>query len=160
MQGQRYFVAVAARDAIDAAVTGGYVEINHGRAAPLARMRDGDALVWYAPRVCERGEAVQAFCALAFVNGDTAGSGDENAPAICRRAARYVAAQPAPIRPLIDVLDFIRDKRHWGIALRYGFVQISAQDFVRIAHSMGCDSTVLAGARPAPALHDGASAAA
>ena len=55
-----------------------------------------------------------------------------------RRAARYEPAQPAPIRPMIDSLAFIRSKSHWGAPLRFGFLQVSVADFACIAEAMGC----------------------
>jgi len=142
MDATRYFVGVAARDAVDAAVAGGYVEVNHGKAGPLERMHDGDALVYYSPRTGERGAALQAFTAIARIVGDVlyqaGAAGDTLRP--FRRGAIYASVQPAPIKPLVDSLDFIRAKLHWGTALRYGFVQISSADFQRISCAMECDA--------------------
>src|SRR5665213_3122278 len=96
MDATRYFVGVAARDAVDAAVAGGYVEVNHGKAGPLERMHDGDALVYYSPRTGERGAALQAFTAIARIVGDVlyqaGAAGDTLRP--FRRGAIYASAQP------------------------------------------------------------------
>ena len=40
-----------------------------------------------------------------------------------RRDVRYVAAEPAPIAPLLDELDFVDDRRHWGQKFRYGLFE-------------------------------------
>ena len=162
METRRYFVAVAARDAVDAAIAGGYVEINHGKAGPLERMRDGDGIAYYSPRTAADGEALQAFTALGYVCGNAlyqaggAAAGDDASARAAevdasarpgvddasarpfRRAARYEPAQPAPIRPMIDSLAFIRSKSHWGAPLRFGFLQVSVADFACIAGAMGC----------------------
>lgn len=54
-----------------------------------------------------------------------------------RRDIRFdPSAQAVLIRPLIDQLDFIEDKRHWAYAFRYGHVEITRRDFERIAHRM------------------------
>ena len=54
-----------------------------------------------------------------------------------RRAVQYLPATPAPIKPLIDELAFIRNKAYWGAPFRFGFVRIDARDFGRIAAAMG-----------------------
>jgi EVE domain-containing protein len=141
MDPHHYFIAIAPRDALDAAVAAGYVEVNHGKAAPLERMRNGDALLFYSPRESEGGNALQAFTALARIRGDAlyqAGvEGDSERP--FRRPADYLDVQPVLIRPLIDALAFIRNKAQWGAPLRFGFVQVSRADFACIAQAMGCD---------------------
>jgi EVE domain-containing protein len=146
----RHFLAVAAFDAIAAARAAGHVEINRGRAAPLERMRDGDLLLYYSPRDRQGGEPLQAFTALARIRGGAlyqadGGSGDdaEAGQRFCR-SAEYFDVQPAPIRPLIDALAFIRNKTHWGAPLRFGFMRLSAADFALIAHAMGVDSACAA----------------
>src|SRR6185437_10860687 len=70
MDPHRYFIAVTPRDTLDAAMATGYVEVNHGKAAPLERMRDGDAVLFYSPRESEGGKALQSFTALARIRGD------------------------------------------------------------------------------------------
>lgn len=145
----RHFVAVAAADAVDAGKAGGYVEINRGQAGPLERLRDGDVVLYYSPRHAEGGPPLQAFTALAVVDGALHQADTPDKP--FRRAARYRDVQPAPIRPLIDVLDFIRNKAHWGAPLRFGFVQVSNSDFARIAQALGADDDAAAiAASPGP----------
>jgi EVE domain len=144
MQDARHFLAVATAEAVGRAVAGGYVEINGGKAGPLERMRVGDALVYYSsPRERDGGVPLQAFTALAWTTGQSiyrAGIPDGDGP--FRRAARYAPASPAPIRPLIDSLDFIRNKSHWGAALRFGFLALPAADFARVAEALGCRAEV------------------
>ena len=158
----RYFIGVAAADAVDAAVTGGYVEINHGKAAPLERMRNGDAVLFYSPRASDGGPVLQAFTALARVCGDSLYvggiAGDVERP--FRRTAHYVDVQPASIRPLIGTLEFIHNKANWGAALRYGFLRISAGDFAQVAQAMGGDAATLPDlSRPTGDDHAGSDAA-
>ena len=56
-----------------------------------------------------------------------------------RRHAEFLRASPAPIRPLIDSLTFIRSKLHWGAAFRFGHLRVPAEDFARIVAAMGRD---------------------
>lgn len=42
MSERRYWIGVVAQDHVEAAVAHGFVQLNYGRAAPLARMQPGD----------------------------------------------------------------------------------------------------------------------
>lgn len=42
-----------------------------------------------------------------------------------------------PIKPLIDSLDFIKNKNKWGSAFRFGILQINKTDCICIAKAMG-----------------------
>jgi hypothetical protein len=46
-------------------------------------------------------------------------------------------SRQAPIRPLIENLDFIRNKRSWAHPFHFGMVSISEKDFRTIADAMG-----------------------
>jgi hypothetical protein len=143
MDPRHYFVVVASRGRVAAAAAGGYVEISQGRASPLGRLREGDLVVFYSPRETDPGgSAVQPFTAIAEVAAGPAFEGEprhESAERPLRRGAHYWPTGHAPIRPLLEALDFIRDKKHWGVSLRHGFVQMSAADFRHIAQAMGCE---------------------
>ncbi|HUJ16190.1 MAG TPA: hypothetical protein VL284_20540 [Thermoanaerobaculia bacterium] len=43
----------------------------------------------------------------------------------------------AAVKPLIESLDFIRDKHQWGVFFRRGFFEISEEDFRRIEQALG-----------------------
>jgi hypothetical protein len=137
MNEPRHFLAVAAADAVARASQGGYLEVNGGKAGPLERMRNGDALVDYSPRDRDGGDALQAFTALAFVTGEAIfrEAGPQGAGPF-RRAARFAPVAPAPIRPLIEALGFIRDKSHRGASLRFGFLALPSAGFARIAAAL------------------------
>jgi predicted RNA-binding protein len=49
---------------------------------------------------------------------------------------RFVAAQEALIRPLVDHLSFIKNKQSWGYVFRFGLLEIPEYDFQRIAAAM------------------------
>ena len=46
-----------------------------------------------------------------------------------RRNTAYEPVMPLPIRPILDELTFIKDKAHWGVAFRYGILEIPKTDF-------------------------------
>jgi len=131
----RYWIVVADRLHADAAVAGGYVEVNHGKAGPLARMSEGDGVACYAPRAAPDGARLQAFTALGRVDGTPIEqSRDGHQP--FRRGVSWTPVTPAPIRPLLPALDFIRNKSHWGAAFRFGCVRVPPQDFARIVAAL------------------------
>ena len=144
MNERRYWIAVVPRDHVDAAIAQGFVQVHYGNAAPLSRMQPGDGLAFYSPR--ERfpdGAPLQAFTAIGRV-----GDGDifevppaEPAP-VFRRSAAWLDATPAPIRPLLPGLAFVRNKEHWGAAFRFGVVRVPRDDFATIARAMGRDPEV------------------
>ena len=121
-----YWIGVVSRAHVLRGVAGGFAQMNHGKQAPLKRMKAGDALIYYSPREAyPDGLALQAFTA-GFVPW--------------RMDVDYQSAEPASIKPLIANLDFIKDKVHWGAAFRFGQIKISEADFVRIATAMHCSS--------------------
>jgi hypothetical protein len=134
-----WIAAIAQHDAL-AGVAGGYAEAAYGRAGPLERMRAGDGFAVYSPRATwPDGEPLQAFTAIGRVRTGIvycAGGGAGAGP--FRIAIEYCAAAPAPIRPLIDQLSFIRNKAHWGAAFRFGFVKVPPEDFALLATAMDC----------------------
>lgn len=42
----------------------------------------------------------------------------------------------APVKSLIESLDFIRDKKNWGVFFRRGFFEISEADFRKIEKAL------------------------
>ena len=49
--------------------------------------------------------------------------------------ANVLASGEAAVKPLIESLDFIRDKHQWGVFFRRGFFEISESDFRKIEGS-------------------------
>ena len=141
MNMRNYWIGVVSKAHAEHAIAGGYAEVNHGKAGPLERMRDGDGFLFYSPRIGDRdGARVQAFTAIGRVGAGPifrVSGGEANAP--FRRSVDYLPANDAPIRPLIESLSFLRSKIHWGAAFRFGFIRIPEADFAQIATAMGCD---------------------
>ena len=136
-----FWIGVASSDHVAVAVAGGFIQLNHGRAGPLERMRVGDGFAYYSPRAhYPDGESVQAFTAVGRVTGDALVQADLGGGFLpFRRQAAFLPAHHTPVRPLIDTLEFIRSKTHWGAAFRFGVVRVPEEDFARIAAAMGRD---------------------
>ena len=68
MSARNYWIGVISKADAHAAVAGSFVELNHGKAGPLERMREGDGLALYSPRTEDPdGASVQAFTAIGRV---------------------------------------------------------------------------------------------
>ena len=134
----KYWIIVASKDHLQRGLEGGFIQANHGKAAPLKRMKPGDWVVFYSPKLeYEKPEKYQHFTAIAQIADDRIyqhDMGDGFIP--FRRNARFLPAHDVPIRPLIDALTFIQDKSHWGAPFRFGTLQIPEEDFKLIAREM------------------------
>ena len=140
MSDRGHWIGVVSRAHVQIGVQGGFIQLNHGKKAPLQKLRAGDGLIMYSPRTAyPDGEALQAFTAIGVV---TTGQvyqvemGPDFKP--YRVEVRFLEGHEAPIRPLIDRLSFIANKIHWGAAFRFGQVKIPAADFALIADAMDC----------------------
>lgn len=133
-----HWVAVASAEHVRRGRTEGFMQVCHGKAAPLQRIMPGDGVVYYSPTVTFGGkDRLQAFTAIGTVRGSTpyrADMGGRFHP--FRRDVTWCAATEAPIQPLLDALDFTAGKRNWGYQLRFGLFSISAHDFSLIAQAM------------------------
>ena len=134
----KYWIIVASKDHLQRGLDGGFIQANHGKAAPLKRMKPGDWVVFYSPKLeYEKPEKYQHFTAIAQIADDRIyqhDMGDGFIP--FRRNVRFLPAHDVPIRPLINALTFIQDKSHWGAPFRFGTLQIPEEDFKLIAREM------------------------
>jgi hypothetical protein len=145
MELPRYWIAAVAQDIAVRGIAGGFAEAGYGKAGPLERMRAGDGFAVYSSRTATpQGPPLQAFTAIGRVRTGVVYRAEGGAgPGPFRVEVHYFPAAPAPIRPLVDSLTFIRNKAHWGAAFRFGFVKIAPDDFALIATAMGCRLPVL-----------------
>lgn len=120
---------------------GGFMQVGHGKLAPLKRIKAGDRVAYYAPTT-ELGVAdrLQSFVSIGVVQGDAPYEADMgNGFVPWRRDVRYAAAREAPIVPLIDQFDFVEDPKHWGSKFRFGVLEVNDHDFNLIAAAMNAD---------------------
>jgi hypothetical protein len=134
----RYWVNTVSRDHVERGVAGGFTQADHGKKTRLERMSRGDRIVFYSPRTeLGGGEPLQRFTAIGDIADDAAYQ-VEMTPDFhpWRRKVKFVVSEEAAIRPLIESLDFIRNKKSWGFVFRRGFFEIGEADFERIARAM------------------------
>ena len=138
----RHWVGVASAEHVARGVAGGFCQLSHGTAGPVARLRPGDGLVYYAPR--ERigeGEPVQAFGAIGTIaEGEPYQGLMGNVAAARRDVLWWPMQQRAPIRAMLDDLSFTSGKPNWAMVLRRGSFRITVEDFRRIAKAMGAEA--------------------
>lgn len=115
------------------------MQVCHGKAAPLRRVRPGDRVAYYSPTMSFQGrDRLQAFTAIGVVK--------EGEPYLFdmgggfrpfRRDVQWLAGRPAPVAPLLASLDLAAGTPSWGFRLRAGLVPISERDLETIARAMG-----------------------
>jgi predicted RNA-binding protein len=134
----RYWIGVASHDHVKRGIAGNFCQLCHGKAQPLKRMSVGDWLIYYSPKEqFERNIVCQKFTAIGEVIGDDVYPFEMFSGFIPnRRDIHFHTAKDVPIRPLIEQLAFIKDKSKWGVAFRFGHIEIPKEDFELIAHNM------------------------
>ena len=134
----KYWIIVASRDHVQMGVGGGFAQACHGKAQPLKRMQEGDGILYYSSkRYFGKEDKCQAFTAIGRVKDEEvyAFQMSEN---FCpfRRNITFVDCEETPIADLIELLDFIPNKKAWGYPFRFGILEISENDFKLIASKM------------------------
>lgn len=134
----KHWIAVASAEHVRRGGAGGFMQVNHGKAAPLKRIHPGDGVAYYSPTVTFGGkDKLQAFTLVGRVKDGDIYLGEMGDWVAHRRDVDWADAQEAPIAPLLDQLDFTAGKTNWGYQLRFGLFEISAHDFALIAAAMG-----------------------
>lgn len=134
----RYWIALAPRETVHAAVRHGICLLSGGKQGVLTRLTPGDGVIYYSPKEAEDGESLECFTALGTIA--------EGAPwQTCWDAAPltpwvrdcdYSAVAETPVRPLLGSLGFVAQPRHWGRTFRRGHLEVAARDFEAIASRM------------------------
>ena len=132
------WMAVASAEHVAIGRAHGFMQVGHGKGAPLKRLHPGDRIAYYSPvRVFGTKDACQAFTAIGTVRdervyqGVMAGGFEPY-----RKDVDWMDAVQAPIRPLLDALSFTRGKANWGYVLRFGLIKVTPQDMALIADAM------------------------
>ena len=135
----RYWVGVVSRNHVQAAVRGGFCQLNHGKEVPMKRLAPGDRILYYSPRTdMQGGEPLQAFTAVGEVlEGEPYQVKQTERFQPFRRDVRYFDGHEASIRPLLPDLSFARGKASWGQVMRRGTFSIEQADYRLIAAAMG-----------------------
>ncbi|EFR0233231.1 EVE domain-containing protein [Salmonella enterica] len=135
------WIAVASAEHVRIGRVGGFMQVCHGKATPLRRVKPGDRVAYYSPTL-EFGsnKKLQVFTAIGIVKAGEPYQFDMGG-GFCpfRRDVSWLHANESPIRPLLDVLEFSAGNRNWGYQLRFGIFQISDHDIKVIAAEMNAE---------------------
>ena len=138
----RNWIAVAAAEHVRRGRAAGFMQVCHGKAAPLRRLRLGDCIACYSPSAAFRGkDKLQAFTAIGVVNAGEPYCVDMGG-GFCpfRRDVNWLEARETPIQPLLDTLDFSAGVKNWGYQLRFGLLEISDHDLRLVAAAMAAQA--------------------
>ncbi|MCA3279621.1 MAG: EVE domain-containing protein [Roseomonas sp.] len=134
------WIAVACADHVALGVAGGFMQVCHGKAAPLRRMRAGEYVAYYSPTQAFRvRQSLQAFTAIGIIRDSEPYRFDMGAGfQPWRRNVDWLVSQPADIRPLLGKLEFTSGRGSaWGFRLRFGVLAVSDADMAAIVCAMG-----------------------
>ena len=137
----RCWIAVASAAHVRRGKAAGFMQVCHGKAAPLRRVLPGDRVVYYSPATEMGGQdRLQSFTAIGIVRQGDAYQVDMGGD-FCpfRRNVDWLPSTEVPIAPLLDRLSFTAGKRNWGYQLRCGLFAISEDDWQLIATEMMMD---------------------
>ena len=100
----RFWLGVASREHVLAAVRGAFCQLNHGKEAPVRRLQMGDGIVFYSPRErMEGGKSLQAFTAAGRILDEVPYQVEQSKDfRPFRRKTEYFKSKDASIHP------------HWG----------------------------------------------
>ena len=134
------WITVASADHAAIGVAQGFLQVNHGKSAPLRRIRPGDVVAIYSPvQVFGSRDGLQSFTALGRVQPGAPYQG-QMGPGFTpfRRDVAWGPARPAPIGALRERLSLTAGRANWGAPFRFGLVRVEDADMALIAEAMGC----------------------
>ncbi|MBX7146331.1 MAG: EVE domain-containing protein [Alphaproteobacteria bacterium] len=134
----RHFIGVVSKNHVMRGIDMGIAQVCHGKKSSLLRMKKGDWLCYYSPKISmESNEPLQYFTALGQMVDDIVYQviESENFKPF-RRKVHYEKINEIPIKPFIPLLSFIKNKKSWGYIFRYGLIEIPESDFHLISQAM------------------------
>ena len=145
---RNHWIAVACADHArrgSAQPARGFMQVCHGKCAPLKRVMPGDLVAYYAPTHTMGGnDKCQSFVSIGIVQPGAPYAIDMGGGFVpFRRDVVYVPVQAAPIAPLLDRLEFVEDRARWGYKFRFGLFKVSDHDMELIAQAMQADAPTL-----------------
>jgi EVE domain len=122
----------------------GFMQVGHGKLAPLKRIQPGDLVTYYSPTVTLSGkEKLQSFVSYGIVEPGEPYAFDMGSFVPYRRNVRYLKAVETPIEPLLDAFEFVENRTRWGYKFRFGLFSVSDHDMALIAKAMKIDTKLL-----------------
>ncbi len=128
-----------------AVVDQGFMQVCHGKCAPLKRLAPGDRVAYYAPTFTMGSkDRCQRFVSIGLVQTGQPYAFDMGGGFVpFRRDVRYVPARETSILPLLDQFEFVEDRSRWGYKFRFGLFRIGDDDMRLIAQHMQANMDLL-----------------
>ena len=138
-------VASAEHARCGCAETMGFMQVCHGKCAPLKRVVAGDCVAYYSPTLVMGGkDKFQSFVSIGVVQAGEPYAFDMGGGFVpFRRDVAYVAAREASILPLLDEFEFVENRQRWGYKFRFGLFEVSDHDMRLIARAMQANLAAL-----------------
>ena len=120
---KKFWIGVASKEHVENGVKLGICQFCHGKLSPTKRLSKGDFVIYYSSKEqMHKPNLCQKFTAIGIVKDETPYQVEiENDFKPFRRNVEYIKAQNVNIKPLIQDLAFIKNKKSWGYVFRYGF---------------------------------------
>jgi hypothetical protein len=137
-RGQKYWLAIASTDHVQRGRAEGFMQVCHGKSAPLRRLKRGDGVIYYSPATTMGGkDRLQSFTAQGVISNDAVYQVDMGQGFLpYRRNVQWSGTMIIPIRPLLDKLELTRGKSSWAYPFRFGLLELSEHDFKMITEAM------------------------
>ncbi len=135
----KYWMCTVSRSHVLIGVEGGFCQACHGKQAPLAKMSEGDWIIYYSPKNSMEGkEKCQKFTAIGQIADKNIYKFEmaEGFVPFRRNVTYSKNVTEQPIEPLLGKLSFTSGKKNWGMAFRSGHFEIKKQDFDLISEKM------------------------
>ncbi|QIK70357.1 EVE domain-containing protein [Erysipelothrix sp. HDW6C] len=136
---RRYWIAVASYDHVRIGVEQGFAQACHGKSKPLKRMKTNDVVFYYSPsNKMGKKDQFQSFTAMGRIL-DGRVYQVEMSPGFTpfrSDVTFYPHIKPVNIHDVMDHLEFVTDKQHYGEKFRYGHFEISKKDAETLWHAM------------------------
>ncbi len=133
-----YYIIVASKDHMATGVKEKFAQAGHGKRTQLDKLEKGDWIIYYSSKdTYENGKAYQKFTACGQVEDDKPYQVTVNEDfKPWRRKINFYKVDEVEIRPLLDDLQLITNRKKWGMHLMSGFVKINKADFELIVGKM------------------------
>ncbi|MBX8801881.1 EVE domain-containing protein [Ochrobactrum sp. MR28] len=137
-RGQKYWLAIASADHVQRGRAEGFMQVCHGKLAPLRRLKSGDGVIYYSPATTMGGkDRLQSFTAQGVISNDAVYQVDMGQGFLpYRRDVQWNETMIIPIRPLLDKLELTRGKSNWAYPFRFGLLELSEHDFTLITEAI------------------------
>ncbi|WP_427132926.1 EVE domain-containing protein [Pseudarthrobacter sp. S9] len=134
------WLGVVSAEHVQRAVELGIAQIGHGKRGGLARMQEGDALIYYSPsRRLGESTPLRQFTAVGTIADDVIWQvippASKGSFTPYRRRVRYEGSRPVQLDAVKDRLR-LTSTPNWGYQLRRGLVELTLDDAAIIRSAM------------------------